>query len=124
MKKKVTSWEIHAFSASIQIQQIKCLRPHTIHWGLNLVTLLRTQKNAHIPENSPDVSSSVLDPGERELGELGPRRGQWTKRNTLIEPTAHEGPPPAKPSSTPKLRSAKGMCTPKVPGRYYNPRRR
>lgn len=80
--------------------------------------------DAHIPEKSPDVSSSVLDPGERELGDLGPRRGQWTKRNTFIEPTAHEGPPPAKPSSTPKLRSAKGMCTPKVPGRYYNPRRR
>lgn len=47
IKEKINSRAMYAFSASIKIQQIKCLKPYTIHWGLNLTTLLLTQKNVN-----------------------------------------------------------------------------
>ena len=67
---------------------------------------------------------SVHLPWGERAGRIRPSEMPVDQEKYLTEPTAQEGPTPAKPSTILKLWSANAMCTRKVPGRNYNPCRR
>ena len=67
---------------------------------------------------------SIHLPGGERAGITRPSEMPAGQEKYLTEPTAQEGPTPAKPSTILKLWSANAMCTWKVPDRNCNPCRR